>query len=209
MSTWSCRAAYAVALLHDGLGFGMEDTGLLFTDTIVTPAGEVIGLDWTLGEPPTSRLPTDYLQLCLSITWHEPRAFTSARHSDVISVCSCNLVKEYIDAGAIILAADARGASTSLDREFPFSTARTEKTANATLGGRQPGLTFVELALIVLGLLIAIAFCFGVSRSSRVKAMHTSDVSDACNLRARGRNDRIATLSGAIKGREMESGTSK
>lgn len=43
------RAAYAVALLHDGLGIGLDDSSLMFTDKITSPSGESVILDWTLG----------------------------------------------------------------------------------------------------------------------------------------------------------------
>ena len=44
------RAAYAVALLHDGLGFGLDDGSLLFTDTVQDRGGNHVLLDWTLGD---------------------------------------------------------------------------------------------------------------------------------------------------------------
>ena len=35
--------------MHDGLGVDMDDTSLLFTETITTPSGQPVILDWTLG----------------------------------------------------------------------------------------------------------------------------------------------------------------
>lgn len=54
ISIWLCRAAYGVALLHDGLGVNLDDASLLFTETIVSPLGQPIVLDWTLGTSPFS-----------------------------------------------------------------------------------------------------------------------------------------------------------
>ena len=45
-----CRAAYGVALLHDGLGVNLDDASLLFTETIISPNGQPVVLDWTLGK---------------------------------------------------------------------------------------------------------------------------------------------------------------
>ena len=38
-----------MALLHDGLGFGLDDGSLLFTDTVQDRGGNHVLLDWTLG----------------------------------------------------------------------------------------------------------------------------------------------------------------
>lgn len=53
----SCRAAYAAALLHEGLGIGLDDNTLMFTDKITDPGGEPLLLDWTLGEQPSATVP--------------------------------------------------------------------------------------------------------------------------------------------------------
>lgn len=47
-----CRAAYAVALLHDSLGMGLDDRGIMFTDAVRDASGKATVLDWTLGAFP-------------------------------------------------------------------------------------------------------------------------------------------------------------
>ena len=63
LSSWF-RAAFGVALLHDGLGINIDDASLLFTDTITSKTGQSIVLDWTLGEHMSSQKLLTALLIC-------------------------------------------------------------------------------------------------------------------------------------------------
>ena len=46
-----CSAAYIVALLHDGFKLGMQERRLRFSNYVQDPQGNLMDVDWTLGEP--------------------------------------------------------------------------------------------------------------------------------------------------------------
>lgn len=75
-----------MALLHDGLGVNMDDDSLLFTDTIVSPSGQPVALDWTLGKVLKSlgldwtlRHPQNAWGICLGLNSQEKDAIERLR----------------------------------------------------------------------------------------------------------------------------------
>ena len=139
-----CRAAYAVALLHDGLGIGLDDTSLIFTDTVAGPSGEPVPLDWTLGTSP-------------------PETAHCRAHSMVSTGSTLTLAI----AGAVVVAAAGNKDIAALDKHFPLVSEVASSRGNAAQGEPgQPEGSVAEALLLVVGILLAAFCCLRAGRSA-------------------------------------------